>query len=110
VPKARLTQIGLQNLQPPAKGQIDVWDATLPSFGVRISQGGSKTFILKLDNSRRAIGRYPHPGPFGGPYRGQTAISRKDSGKNPTTIHNFPAGSGPVRFRERARSETQNSG
>jgi integrase len=59
VPKARLTQLGLQNLQPPQKGQVDVWDTALPAFGVRVSQGGSKTFILKLDNSRRAIGRYP---------------------------------------------------
>jgi hypothetical protein len=59
VPKTRLTQIGLQNLQPPAEGQVDLWDATLPSFGIRLSQGGSKTFILKLDNIRRTIGRYP---------------------------------------------------
>lgn len=32
---------------------------SLPSFGCRVSQGGAKTFILKLHNSRRAIGRYP---------------------------------------------------
>jgi integrase len=43
----------------PRKGQFDVWDATLPSFGVRVSQGGSKTFVLKLHNVRRTIGRYP---------------------------------------------------
>ncbi len=64
MPTNRLTPIFLQSLQPPESGQIDVWDVSLPSFGVRVSQGGSKTFILKMHNSRRAIGRYPvdlHP-------------------------------------------------
>ena len=41
------------------KGTEDHWDNKLPGFGVRVSQGGSKTFVLKLDNSRRAIGRFP---------------------------------------------------
>jgi integrase len=59
VPKTRLSDVGLRALQPPAKGTLDYWDATLPSFGCRVSQGGAKTFILKLNNSRRAIGRWP---------------------------------------------------
>lgn len=46
-------------MQPPEKGTVDWWDTSLPSFGCRISQGGAKTFILKLHNSRRAIGRWP---------------------------------------------------
>jgi integrase len=46
-------------LKPLKEGHLDVWDTTLPSFGVRVSPKGTKTFILKLDNSRRAIGRFP---------------------------------------------------
>ena len=59
VPKTRLSDIGLRSLVPPPSGTVDYWDEVIPSFGCRVSQGGAKTFILKLHNSRRAIGRYP---------------------------------------------------
>jgi hypothetical protein len=59
MPKIALTDITLRNLPPPQKGQQDIWDAGFPAFGVRVSQGGSKTFVLNIHNSRRAIGRYP---------------------------------------------------
>jgi integrase len=38
---------------------VDFWDTALPCFACRVSQGGAKTFILKIQNSRRAIGRWP---------------------------------------------------
>lgn len=59
MPKTSLSDAGLRSLEPPEKGTVDWWDTALPSFGCRVSQGGAKTFILKLHNSRRAIGRYP---------------------------------------------------
>src|SRR5438477_12657916 len=59
MPKISLTDITLRNLPIPAKGQQDIWDTSFPAFGVRVSQGGSKTFVLNVHNSRRAIGRYP---------------------------------------------------
>jgi hypothetical protein len=59
MPKLALTDAGVRSLAPPEKGQRDHWDATFPGFGVRVSQGGSKTFILNIHNSRRAIGRFP---------------------------------------------------
>lgn len=59
VPKVRLSDVGLRALQPPPKGTVDYWDESFPSFACRVSQGGTKTFILKLLNSRRTIGRYP---------------------------------------------------
>jgi integrase len=61
VPKrATLTDITIKALKPPAQGQITVWDAALSNFGVRVSQGGSKTFIVLVGSGRRrAIGRYP---------------------------------------------------
>ena len=55
----RLSDVGLRALPAPQKGTVDYWDATLPCFGLRVSRGGAKTFILKLHNSRRAIGRFP---------------------------------------------------
>jgi integrase len=59
MPKIALTDITLRNLPAPEKGQQDIWDVGFPAFGVRVSQGGSKTFVLNIHNSRRAIGRYP---------------------------------------------------
>lgn len=59
MPKIFLSDATLRALSVPEKGQVDVWDESLAGFGVRVSQGGSKTFILKLSNSRKTIGRYP---------------------------------------------------
>jgi integrase len=59
VPQVRLSDVGLRSILPPASGTIDYWDTTLPCFGLRVSRGGAKTFVLKLHNSRRAIGRFP---------------------------------------------------
>lgn len=58
MPKVALSDIAIRNLPVPDKGQRDTWDASFPAFGVRVSQGGSKTFILNIYNSRRSIGRY----------------------------------------------------
>ncbi len=59
MPSEPLSDALLRSLKPPEKGQRDVWDSTLPGFGIRISQGGSKTFVVNVDKSRRTIGRYP---------------------------------------------------
>lgn len=59
MPKVNLSDALVRSLPSPEAGQLDYWDATLGTFGLRISQGGSKTFIIKVGNSRRTIGRYP---------------------------------------------------
>jgi integrase len=61
VPKIKLSDVGLRALQPPETGTLDYWDSTFKGglFGCRVSQGGTKTFVVKLQNSRRAIGRWP---------------------------------------------------
>src|SRR5262249_6777850 len=58
VPTTRLTDLNLLSFKPTAT-HTDYWDATLPTFGVRVSPKGTKTFILKIHNGRQAIGRYP---------------------------------------------------
>ena len=59
MPRTRLTDMTVRTLKLPLEGQTDHWDQTLPGFGCRISQGGSKTFLLKHDNRRITIGKYP---------------------------------------------------
>jgi integrase len=56
----RLTDISLRSLKPPAKGQRMYRDDTLAGFGVRVSQGGTKTFVLVhgADRQFTTIGRY----------------------------------------------------
>ncbi|MCW5688469.1 MAG: site-specific integrase [Pseudolabrys sp.] len=57
----RLTDLALRALSPPGSGQQTHWDESLPGFGVRVSQGGTKTFIVMhgADRRRISIGRYP---------------------------------------------------
>jgi integrase len=58
-----LTELAIKNFPPPERGQKVYWDASLPGFGVRVSQGGSRTFILldprEKSRVRETIGRYP---------------------------------------------------
>jgi integrase len=55
--KVSLTDAGIRGLVAPATGQKTVWDKGSP-LGVRVSQGGSKTFVVMLGSgSRHTIGR-----------------------------------------------------
>lgn len=57
-----LTDLSIRSFTIPAKGQKDYFDDALPGFGVRVSQGGTRSFFLftgKASNRRRqAIGRF----------------------------------------------------
>ena len=58
-----LTDIAVRSLAPPPNGQIEMWDARIPGFGVRVSHAGTKAFIL-VDHfngrtRRMTLGRYP---------------------------------------------------
>lgn len=58
---AALTDINVRSLKAPDKGQKFYADAATPGFGVRVSQGGTKTFVLMYGEPRRrlTIGRFP---------------------------------------------------
>ena len=57
--KVTLSDVGLRNLPALERGQRSYWDAKFPTFGVRVSQGGSKTFVVNRGNSLITIGRFP---------------------------------------------------
>jgi integrase len=59
MPKVLLTDVTVRALKPPPRGQVTYWDKTFPTFGLRCSQGGAKTWVLMRDNRRITIGRYP---------------------------------------------------
>lgn len=62
MPNVPFSDAFLRSIAPPPTGQIDYWDASFSGgcFGCRVSQGGAKTFVLKKDNRRQSLGRFPH--------------------------------------------------
>ncbi|MGH6779366.1 MAG: tyrosine-type recombinase/integrase [Bradyrhizobium sp.] len=63
--RVNLTDVLVRAAEPPATGALTIWDINLKHFGLRVSSGGSKTFILLLGSGRRhAIGRF-EPKVFG---------------------------------------------
>jgi integrase len=61
MPIVSLTDVSIRALQIPPQGQVTYWDASQSGFGVRVSQGGTKTFIVVYGAQRQrfSIGRYP---------------------------------------------------
>lgn len=57
----RLTDILIKSLKVPEIGQKTHFDDVLPGFGVRVSQGGAKSFVVMFGQKRqlKTIGRYP---------------------------------------------------
>ena len=60
----RLTDLRIKQLKVPASGQKAYYDDILPGFGCRISQGGTKSFVVMFGTKRRlkTLGSYPAMG------------------------------------------------
>lgn len=58
-----LTDLAIRSLIAPEKGQVEQWDERTRGFGVRVSPGGTKAFILVYRFNgrprRMTLGRYP---------------------------------------------------
>jgi integrase len=55
-----LSDATIRAMQPPAKGYKILWDASLRGFGCRISQAGTRAFVVLIASGRPyTIGRYP---------------------------------------------------
>ncbi|WP_069188761.1 tyrosine-type recombinase/integrase [Candidatus Terasakiella magnetica] len=46
MPKTKLTSLSVGKLPIPPKGQVDYFDTSMPSFGVRLSLSGSRTYFV----------------------------------------------------------------
>jgi hypothetical protein len=57
----RLTDLTIRKLSAPQTGQKTYFDDALKGFGVRVSQGGAKSFVIMYGEKRRlkTLGRYP---------------------------------------------------
>jgi integrase len=63
VPKIAFTDLSVRAIQPPTTGQKIYWDKSVAGFGLRISQGGARSWIVLDPRAKRrlkeTIGRYP---------------------------------------------------
>jgi len=59
----RLTALFVGSVPPPATGQVDYWDAQVRGFGLRVSLGGKKSWIVIYRHNgrcrRMTIGAFP---------------------------------------------------
>ena len=60
MPTTRLTDRMIR-MAHPLTGQYTISDSLIPGFGVRVSQGGTKSFVVVYGHNRQrtTIGRYP---------------------------------------------------
>jgi integrase len=60
----RLTDLSIRKLKAPDSGQKTHFDDSLPGFGIRVSQGGAKSFVVMYGKQRqlKTLGRYPDMG------------------------------------------------
>ncbi len=59
----RFTVRSIEGIKPPATGQKDWWDASLPGFGLRVSAAGRKSWVVMYRYAgvkrRLTLGAYP---------------------------------------------------
>jgi hypothetical protein len=55
----RLTKRSIDSLRTPAAGQTFTWDSELRGFGVRITSGGIKTYVVQYRNEEGRTRRTP---------------------------------------------------
>lgn len=60
MPTLTLTDLAVRKLTIPERGQTTYYDKSLKGFGVRVSPGGTKTFVLVHGKKRKrtSLGRY----------------------------------------------------
>ncbi len=63
MPKMRLTAIGVERINPPSSGRVEYFDTAFPGFALRVTDKGSKSWVLfyRLGGRQRrlTLGTYP---------------------------------------------------
>jgi integrase len=86
-----LTDLSIKALKPPERGQRTYWDKD--GLGVRVSQGGSKTFVLMHGWPRRerlTIGKYPTISLATAREAAKTFLAKKQLGHHASPTLPFP--------------------
>jgi integrase len=89
VPVVTFTARFVESLAPPSAGQCDYWDRTLPGFGLRLSFGGRKAWVVRYHANSRlrrlTLGPYPTIGLADARDRAKVALLQVASGADPAT-------------------------
>jgi integrase len=63
MPRHKLTDAFLRNVKSPAEAQVEYWDTLTPGFGLRVSYGGRRAFVVltRINGKlhRFTLGAYP---------------------------------------------------
>jgi Arm DNA-binding domain len=46
--QAKLTELSVTRIKPPQSGRLEVWDSTLPAFGLRVTAAGARSYVVAL--------------------------------------------------------------
>jgi integrase len=71
--KAKLTELSVARIKPPKSGRLDVWDTTLPAFGLRVTATGAKSYVVAI---RKPSAKHPSRIKVGEPGRMALADAR----------------------------------
>jgi integrase len=71
--KAKLTELSVARIRPPQSGRLEVWDSTLPAFGLRVTSTGARSYVVAI---RKAGAKHPSRIKVGEPGRMALADAR----------------------------------
>ena len=90
MPTTRLTAASVERLKAPTAGQIEYYDRRLPSFGMRLSYQGTKSWFVmtRLDGKliRVTLGRHPVLSLADAREEARRVVSLAAGGKDPRQI------------------------
>ena len=90
MPIASLTAASIARMKPPETGQVEYYDRRLPSFGVRLSYQGTKSWFVmtRLDGKlmRVTLGRYPALSLAAAREEARRVVNLSAAGKDPRRI------------------------
>lgn len=85
--RAHLTDMFVKSVSPPETGQAEFWDGRTPGFGLRVSQGGRKAWVLMYRHQghlrRLTLGTYPVLSLAAAREAAKTNLLLVQSGKDP---------------------------
>jgi len=84
-----LTDVAIRKAPIPDRGQVEIWDAHIPGFGIRISAKGRKCFVLLYRSQSRprrlTLGPYPGVSLAKARARAHAALGQVAEGSDPAT-------------------------
>jgi len=104
-----LTEQTVRRMHPPRSGRLEVWDAALPGFGVRVTENGRRSWVLvtRLRGKpiRLTLGAWPATSLAKARELAREAIHAVARGEDPRDRKRAAAGGGPADAFERVAAE-----